>query len=226
MFAPCVWSDFTRAHQTMVPTFKFKVVIYFLIRWYTTATACSPDFGLITTNALLLMFTTFRLRSTAPATPTPSNHSTPSILQSISETPSTPCNSRHCATKKRSREDQDKNLPFASSAPPKASTYSFAGHSKSWSTNNTMAIHSLPNETWETKQSVRRIGCCALDSRRVPLLHISHKRWTQSQHTLHGPLHSKYSQHFLQGTSKLTILDAWFQSPDGRISEGSPDPTY
>ena len=65
------------------------------------------------------MFTTFRLWSTAPATPTPSNNSTPSILQSISETPSTPCNSPHRATKKRSREDQDKNLPFASSAPPK-----------------------------------------------------------------------------------------------------------
>ena len=107
------------AHQTVVPTFKFKVVNYFLIRQYTTATACSPDFGLITTNVLLLMFTTFRLRSIVPATPTPSNHSTPSILQSISKTPSTPCNSRHRTTKKRSWEDQDENLPFASSAPPK-----------------------------------------------------------------------------------------------------------
>ena len=61
-----IWSDFTRAHQTVVPTCKFKVVDYCLIRWFTTATACSPDFSLIqvTTNALLL-FTTTRLGWTA-----------------------------------------------------------------------------------------------------------------------------------------------------------------
>ena len=53
-----IWSDFMRAHQTVVPTF---VVDYFLIRRYGTATACSPDFGLSitsihtnTTNAILL----------------------------------------------------------------------------------------------------------------------------------------------------------------------------
>ena len=62
-----IWSDFTCAHQTVVPTF---VVNYFLIRRYSTATACSPDFSLSITNALLNTQCTPTKRNTTNTIPT------------------------------------------------------------------------------------------------------------------------------------------------------------
>ena len=172
------------------------------------------------------MFTTFRLRSTAPATPTPSNHSTPSILQSIFETPPTPCNSRHRATKKRSREDQDENLPFASSAPPKKRL-----HTALQSTPGPGAPTTPRQYTpRQTKRDKLNSLFDALDAAHWTLGEFLYYTFrTKDEHgvNIHRTVqHSKYSQHFLQGTSKhtpATILDAWFRSPDGRISEGSPD---
>ncbi|EDR10171.1 uncharacterized protein LACBIDRAFT_318282 [Laccaria bicolor S238N-H82] len=171
------------------------------------------------------MFTTFRLGSTVPATPTPSNHTTPSILQSVLETPLTPCNSRRRTTKKRSREDQDENLPSASSGPSKK--------------RSSAALNSTPDATpatprqytpRQTKHDKLNSLFDALDATHWTLGEFLYYTFrTKDEHgvNIHRTVqHSKYSQHFLQGTPKhtpATILDAWFRSPDGRISEGSPD---
>ena len=214
------------AHQTVVPTFKFKVVNYCLIRWYTTATARSPGFSLSTTNMLPLMFTTFRLGLTVPATPTPSNHSMPSILQSIFETPPTPCNSWHCATKKWSWEDQDENLPFASSAPPKKCLHTALQFTPS------PGALAMPQQYIPCQTKCDKLNSLfdTLDAVHWTLREFLYYTFsTKDEHgvNIHWTVqHSKYSQHFLQGTSKhtpATILNAWFWSLDGHISEGSLD---
>ena len=172
------------------------------------------------------MFTTFRLRLTAPATPTPSNHSMPSILQSIFETPPTPCNSRHRATKKQSREDQDENLPFASSAPLKKRLH------MALQTTPGPGVPTMPRQYTprQTKHDKLNSLFDALDAAHWTLREFLYYTFrTKDEHgvNIHRTAHhSKYSQHFLQGTSKhtpATILDTWFRSPDGRISEGLPD---